>query len=131
MPDKKAIVIVEDNDPIAELIKDTLNAEPDYQAVVVTDGARALEVIRSIKASLILLDLKLPGLDGIQIYDLLQEDPTTRDIPVLFVTANYEERAFKERGFTNYLPKPFDLDELLSTVAAICRPETAHDPLYH
>lgn len=121
--EKKAIIVVEDNEQIAELVKDTLNAEPDYQAVVVNDGAQALEVIRSVKASLILLDLHLPGLDGLQIYDVLQDDPATRDIPVLFLTANAEERRFKERGFTNILAKPFDLDELLARVAAVCRPE--------
>ncbi len=122
IPEKKAIIIVEDNEPIAELVKDTLNAEPDYQAVVVHDGAQALEVIRSVKASLVMLDLHLPGLDGLQIYDLLQADPATRDIPVIFLTANHEERRFKERGFKNVLPKPFDLDELLAYVAELCRP---------
>ena len=122
-PEKKAIVIVEDNEPIAELIKDTLNSESDYQAVVVNDGARALEVIRSVKASLILLDLNLPGISGLQLYDLLQEDPGTREIPVIFVTANHQERVFRERGFSNYIAKPFDLDELLTRVAAACRPE--------
>ena len=123
VPEKKAIIVVEDNEPIAELVKDTLNAEPDYQAVTVNDGAQALEVIRSVKASLILLDLHLPGLDGLQIYDLLQQDTNTRDIPVLFLTANFEDRRFRERGYTNYLAKPFDLDVLLARVAAVCRPE--------
>jgi DNA-binding response OmpR family regulator len=123
VPEKKAIIVVEDNEPIAELVKDTLNSEPDYQAVTVTDGAQALDVIRSVKASLILLDLNLPGLDGLQIYDLLQADAATRDIPVIFLTANFEDRRFKERGYKNYLAKPFDLDELLARVAAVCRPE--------
>ncbi len=127
-PEKKAIVIVEDNEPIAELIKDTLNSEPDYQAVVVNDGAQAIDVIRSIKASLILLDRNLPGLDGLQIYELLQADASTRDIPVLFVTANYLDNAFQERGITNFLPKPFDLDQLLAAVAAACRPEAPDVP---
>src|SRR5690349_9056301 len=102
VPEKKAIIVVEDNEPIAELVKDTLNSEPDYQAVTVNDGARALEVIRSVKASLILLDLHLPGLDGLQIYDLLQAEANTRDIPVIFLTANFEDRRFRERGYTNY-----------------------------
>ena len=59
-PEKKAIVIVEDNEAIAELIKDTLNGEPDYQAVAVRDAALALDIIRSVKASLVLLDVNLP-----------------------------------------------------------------------
>ena len=122
-PEKMAIVIVEDNEPIAELVKDTLNGEPDYQAVVVSDGARALEVIRSLKASLIVMDLNLPGLSGLELYDLLQRDPDTAAVPVLFFTANSQDRAFRERGFANVITKPFNLDELLARVAAICRPE--------
>src|SRR5829696_5803056 len=95
--DKKAIVIVEDNEQIAELIKDTLNAEPDYQAVMVHDGATALEVIRSVKASLILLDVMLPGIDGLQVYDMLREGEDTRQIPVLFITAAYVPNEFRKR----------------------------------
>ncbi|HMA35911.1 MAG TPA: response regulator [Chloroflexia bacterium] len=123
LPERKAIVVVEDNEPIAELIKDTLNAEPDYQAVVVVDGALALEVIRSVKASLILLDINLPGLTGLQLYDILQADEATQSIPVLFVTANIMDPGLQRRGLSNCLAKPFDLDELLARVAAICRPE--------
>ena len=118
---KKAIVIVEDNETIAELIKDTLNAEPDYQAAVVHDGARALEVIRSLKASLILLDVNLPGLSGLQIYDMLQAEEETRDTPVLFVTATAPVEEFQSRNIESYIEKPFDLDELLARVAEVWR----------
>jgi DNA-binding response OmpR family regulator len=120
-PDKKAIVIVEDNEQIAELIKDTLNAEPDYQAVAVHDGALALEVIRSVKASLILLDVNLPGMDGLELYDMLQEDGEMSSIPVIFVTANTDTAEFKRRKLKNYIAKPFDLNELVSRVDGICR----------
>jgi DNA-binding response OmpR family regulator len=120
-PDKKAIVIVEDNEQIAELIKDTLNAEPAYQAVAVHDGALALEVIRSVKASLILLDVNLPGMDGLQLYDMLQEDESMCRIPVIFVTASTDSSEFRSRRFKNYIAKPFDLNDLLSKVEAACR----------
>src|SRR6476661_7484368 len=88
IPDKKAIVVVEDNEAIGELIRDTLNAEPDYQAAIVRDGSLAIEAIRSVKTCLILLDINLPGLNGLQIYDMLQTDEATSGIPVLFVTAS-------------------------------------------
>src|SRR5438105_292153 len=119
--EKKAIVIVEDSEPIAELIKDLLNAEPDYQAVAVHDAALALNTIRSVRASLILMDVNLPGMDGLQLYDMLQEDPDLRAIPVLFVTANSESADFRKRDLTNYIAKPFNLDELLTRVAEVCR----------
>jgi len=121
-PDRKVIVIVEDNEDIAELIKDTLNAEPDYQAVAVNDGARALEVINSVRASLILLDVMLPGLDGLQIYDMLKSDPDTNDVPVIFVTASEYREEFRKRNIQRPVGKPFDLTELLARVAEVCRP---------
>lgn len=121
-PTKKAIVIVEDNEPIAQLMKDTLNEEPDYQAVVVHDGSQALEVIQSVKASLILLDVNLPGIDGLRLYDMLREDESTRSITVIFVTASADPAEFAARGIEGHIAKPFDLGELLSRVAEVCRP---------
>src|SRR3954447_5392819 len=109
--ERKAIVVVEDSEPIADLIKETLNGEPDYQAVVVGDGAQALEVIKSVRASLILLDVGLPGIDGIQLHDMIRAEPTLRDIPIIFLTAYHQTRAFRERNFANVIGKPFTLDE--------------------
>jgi CheY-like chemotaxis protein len=121
--EKKAIVVVEDNEPIADLIKETLNAEPDYQAVVVNNGADAIEVIRSVHASLILLDVGLPGLSGIEIYDILQADPLLREVPIIFLTAQSETRSFRDRQFKHVIAKPFTLDQLLETVARFARPD--------
>ena len=119
IPRNKAIVVVEDDRLLADLIRDALETEPHYHAVAVRDGARALGVVRAIKASLVLLDLNLPGLNGLQIYDLLQKDSATRDIPVIFVTANHQSQALRDRGITNIIPKPFELDDLLSRVAEV------------
>ncbi len=111
---------MEDTEELAELIKEALNQEPEYQAVAVGDAARALEMIQSVKVDLILLDVNLPGMNGIELYDKLQEDEATRRIPVLFVTANVSEPSFRRREFPHALAKPFDLTELLEHVAAIC-----------
>ena len=119
-PERKIVVIVDDTEEIAQLIKETLNAEPDYQGVVVTDSALAMEVIRSVKASLIILDVYLPGISGIELYDLLQDDEATRKIPVLFVTAAHQDPNFAKRNFAYYVAKPFDLDELMKRVTEIC-----------
>ena len=127
-PETEAIVEV--NEPIAELVKDPLNGDPDYQAVAAGDGAHAQEVIRSLKAGLIVMDLNLPGLSGLELYDLLQRDPATAAVPAPFFTAKSQERAFQERGFANVISKPFNLDELLARVAAICR-RSDHAPTAH
>ena len=75
------------------------------------------------KASLILLDIGLPGINGIQVYDILQADEVTRGIPILFVTGSPNLEEFEKRNIKDYIAKPFDLDELLAKVAKICRPE--------
>lgn len=121
VPEKKVIVIVDDNAQIAELIKDALNSEPDYQAVAVTDAALALGVIHSVKASLVLMDVQLPGMSGLELYDELQDGEATRQIPVIFITANADSATFQARNLSNYIAKPFDLDELLKRVAEMCR----------
>jgi DNA-binding response OmpR family regulator len=121
-PERKIVVVVEDTHEIAQLIKDTLNSEPDFQAVVVTDSALAMEVIRSVKASLIIMDVYLPGISGIELHDLLKMDDGTNGIPVLFVTAAHGDPTFKKRKFDHFIAKPFDLDELLVKVRAITSP---------
>jgi CheY-like chemotaxis protein len=127
LPEKKAIVVVEDNEAIAELIRDTLNAEPDYRAAIVHDGGLAVGAIRSVKASLILLDIELPGVNGLQIFDILRADEVTRKIPILFVTGSLNLKEFEKRNIKDYVAKPFDIDELLVHVAKLCRPEYHQD----
>jgi CheY-like chemotaxis protein len=114
---KKTIVIIEDNTNIADLIRTTLNDETEYQALTVDDGSRALEVVQSVEASLILLDVMLPSMDGFQVYDMLKADPATSDIPIIFVTASMDDAEFKKRNIDHHIRKPFELVELLATVA--------------
>jgi CheY-like chemotaxis protein len=122
LPEKKAILIVEDTAEIAELIRDLLNAEPDYQAAVARDASEAIELLRAVQTDLILLDVGLPGMDGFQLYDLLQDDPATKHIPIVFVTATTNAAAIKERKAHKYVAKPFNLDHLMETVAEVLRP---------
>ena len=119
-PEKKALIIVEDNEAVAEVIKDTLNGEPGYRAVVVHDGTQALEVIHSIQVDAVLLDVALPGLSGPQIYDALKADSATRHVPVIFITAHYDAPEFKRLGITSFIAKPFNLDDLLARVEEVC-----------
>jgi CheY-like chemotaxis protein len=114
------ILIVEDDEGMAELIRHILMMVPGYDPIAVHDGVQALEMLHSIRACIVLLDYKLPGLNGFQLYDMLQADETTRDIPVLFVTGYADEPEFRRRHVENYLQKPFDIDGLLNSVERIC-----------
>jgi two-component system, OmpR family, phosphate regulon response regulator PhoB len=125
MPDdlrKKVVVIGEDDEPIATLLRDSINDEDGYQAVVVSDGALVLETVRQVHADLLILDIMMPGLSGFEVYDRVRADPDIRDMPVLFVSAATPqfEAEFKERGITDIISKPFDLNDLLDKVRVLC-----------
>src|SRR5438046_8794772 len=97
---KKVVVIGEDDEPIATLIRDSINDEDGYQAVVVSDGALVLETVRQVHADLLVLDIMMPGLSGFEVYDRVRSDADIRNLPVLFVSAatNQFAAGFTRRG---------------------------------
>ena len=119
---KKVVVIGEDDEPIAVLLRDAISDEPGYQAVVVSDGALVLETVRQVHADLLILDIMMPGLSGLEVYDRVREESNIRDMPVLFVSANLPlyDPEFKRRNITTVLTKPFDLNDLLQRVRTLC-----------
>ena len=121
---KHVVVIGEDDEPIARLLRDAINDEPAYQAVIVPDGALVLETVRQVHADLLILDVMMPGLSGIEVFDRVRADPDVRNMPVLFVTAATQdyEKQFTDRKVADVISKPFDLNELLAKVRALCPP---------
>jgi len=124
---KRVVVIGEDDEPIAVLLRDAVNDEPGYQSVVVHDGAMLIDTVRQVHADLLILDIMMPGLNGFEIYDKVREDPEIRNMPVLFVSAAAAQfdREIKKRSITDVIAKPFDLNDLLERVRALCPP---YDP---
>lgn len=124
-PSKKRVVVVgEDDEPIAFLLRDSFNDEPGYQAVVVRDGALVLETLRQVKADVLILDIMMPGLNGLEVFDLIRADASIKDLPVLFMsaaTASYDEE-LKRRGIRDVLAKPFDLNDLIGRIKKLCPP---------
>jgi DNA-binding response OmpR family regulator len=96
---KETILVVEDDADIVELLQYTLERE-GYPVLVAKDGERGLAEARRRKPGLVLLDLMLPGMDGLEICRALKADPTTRAIPVVMLTAKGEEsdRTVLRRG---------------------------------
>ena len=86
-----------------------------YQAESVNSGKEAIEKARSQKPNLILLDITMPELDGIEVCRVLREEPSTATIPIVMVTARYEENIIAsaiESGADDYIVKPFEPQEL-------------------
>lgn len=118
------MVVGEDDEPIARLLHDAINDEPAYQAVIVPDGALVLETVRQVHADLLILDVMMPGLNGIEVFDRVRADTDVRDMPVLFVTAASVDfsRQFRDRKISDVISKPFDLNDLLAKVRKLCPP---------
>jgi len=119
---KKVVVIGEDDEPIARLLRDAINDEAAYQAVIVPDGALVLGTVRQVKADLLILDVMMPGLNGLEVFDRVRADPDVQNMPVLFVTAASKdyERQFADRQISDVIAKPFDLNDLLAKVRVLC-----------
>ncbi|MEA2662524.1 MAG: hypothetical protein QOH08_2096 [Chloroflexota bacterium] len=120
----KRVLIGEDDEPIAVFLRDAINDEPGYQAVVVADGRKVLVGARDAAADLLILDIMMPGLSGFEVYDRLRADPGTATLPILFISAAVGHFAedFLRRGITDVIAKPFDLNDFLDRVRAICPP---------
>lgn len=117
----KTILLVEDDKHLADGLQMNLEAE-GYQVVTVDEGNRALEVFTNGNFDLILLDIMLPGLDGLSICRALRQRGET--VPILFVTARDQTDDRIEglvAGGDDYIPKPFDLKELLARIQGIFR----------
>jgi len=120
---KETILVVEDENDIQELIRYNL-AKEGYRITLVSNGAGALRTARANLPDLILLDLLLPGMDGLEICRQLKGAPKTSHIPVLMVTAKGEEAdvvAGLELGADDYITKPFSPRVLLARVRTALR----------
>ena len=119
----ESILVVEDEEDILDLISYNLK-QARFSVIAVESGEEALEVASEEKFSLVLLDLMLPGIDGLEVCRLLRAKPETKNIPVLMLTARTEEVdriVGLELGADDYLTKPFSPRELVLRVQAILR----------
>ena len=123
----KVVLIGEDDDAIADTLADAIGDRAGYRPVVMSDGSFVLETARRIKPDALILDIGLPGLDGVRIYDELRADPGTERTPVLFISAAaaYHARELAGRGVTDVFAKPFDLNAVLDRLFAVCPTEDA------
>jgi two-component system phosphate regulon response regulator PhoB len=117
------ILVVEDEADILDVLEYTLSRE-GYRVLSTRDGADAIELAQQEAPRLILLDLMLPGLDGLEVCRKLKSDAVTRDIPVIMVTAKGEESDIVlglGLGADDYVTKPFSPKELVARVKTVLR----------
>ncbi len=119
----KKILIVEDEHDVVKLLKYNLEKE-GYQVHYTTEGSLALAEIRRGEPDLVILDLMLPGLDGLEICRQLRRNEKYTSLPVLMLTARSEETdrvVGLEMGADDYVSKPFSMRELVARVRALLR----------
>ncbi|MBO0778126.1 MAG: response regulator transcription factor, partial [Ktedonobacteraceae bacterium] len=116
-------LIVDDEENIIELIRLGLRYE-GFQVETASDGEQGVTLAQRVSPDVIILDVMMPGIDGLEVLRRLRANPTTRDIPILMLTAKDEvsDRILGlQTGADDYLTKPFDFYELLERIRAVLR----------
>ena len=121
-----SILVVEDDEPTAELLRAVLNDVSGWGATVVHDAAAAREVFKHVRIEVLVLDVNLPGITGLELLELLRRDPHWAEPPVILMSAHVEnpdvQEAMRRGDAVRFLPKPFDVDRLVEAVATAAAP---------
>lgn len=115
---KEKILLVEDEEDILELVRYNLDRE-GYRVIAVATGEKALKALKEETYDLVVLDLMLPGVDGLEVCKRIKSDPETGDVPVIMLTARSEEADVVtglELGADDYITKPFTSVELVAAI---------------
>ena len=120
---RNRLLVVEDNPVSLRLLKQLLKAH-GYEVLGTPEGLQALDLAREEQPDLILMDIRLPDISGLEVTRLLKQDDRTKTIPIIAVTAltsPEDERQGLESGCDAYIPKPITLGNLLRTIEAFLK----------
>ena len=118
----KKILIIDDEADICNFSKKVLERTGKFQATVTQDSVAGINIARSEKPDLILLDINMPQLDGGEVAQQLSDSPLTSSIPIVFITALLTKEDLDPEGRVNkhfFLPKPISPNELIDKIEAI------------
>lgn len=128
--EKETILVVDDEEDIIELIKYNLKNE-GYAILIALTGEEALKIAKKSQPDLIVLDLMLPGIDGLEVTKHLKNNEATQEIPIVMLTAKGEESDIitgLELGANDYISKPFSPKVLVARIRAILRRRRKNSP---
>ena len=115
-----SILVVEDDEAAADLIREVLNDVVGWGATVVHDAAAARAVFQHVRIEVLVLDVNLPGISGIELLGLLRLDPHWNEPPIVLMSANSGQPsvadALRRGSVTTFLKKPFDVDQLVEEI---------------
>lgn len=116
------VLAVDDNDDILNLIEGLLLDEKQYNVIKSNSGQKALEIIEKEHIDIVILDLMMPEMDGMEVLDVLRKNPKTKDLKVIILTAKDSISDFSEsleKGISLYLNKPFSYEKLKYSLDAV------------
>jgi len=116
---KKTIFIAEDNEVYLKLVKAVVNTMPDLEVIMETEGGRALELIKKDNPDLIILDIQLPGINGIEICKELRKLSEFKNTPIIAMTGypeDFDESIVSEAGFNKFFSKPIELNDFIKSI---------------
>jgi CheY-like chemotaxis protein len=125
------LLYVEDNPANLTLIEKLVSRRPDIRLLSARDGNRGIEIAIASRPDVILMDINLPGISGIQALKILAEDPATASIPVIALSANAMPDDIEkglEAGFFRYLTKPIKVNEFMETLDVAWKFSRAGEP---
>ncbi len=123
-------ILITDDDPLMRmLLKETLEKLEDkgVELLAVDNGEEAIEIVRTEKPGLIILDVMMPGMNGFEVCDIVKNELGMKDVYVLMLTANvqgFDKQNYKDVGADNFMTKPFNPDEIIKKAAEILEIET-------
>ena len=127
---KDVILVVDDEEDIRELVRYNVT-KSDYEVVLAATGGEGLALAQQVRPALILLDIMLPGVDGLEVCRRLKADPVLRKTPIVMISALGEEKdivAGLELGADDYVSKPFSPGVLVARIKSVIR-RTGADPV--
>ena len=112
----KLVLIAEDDPDLADVLREALTERLEVETDAVANGALVMDAVTARRPDLLILDVGLPGLNGLDVFDLLRSDLHWQGVPVLFLTALPDQAATANAttGVHEVLAKPFDVDELIA-----------------
>jgi|RhiMethySRZTD1v2_1073278.scaffolds.fasta_scaffold855886_1 CheY-like chemotaxis protein len=115
-----SILVVEDDEAVAELIREVLNDVVGWGATVVHNAAAARQIFQHVHIEVLVLDVNLPGISGLELLALLRQDPHWNEPPIMLMSADAGQPAvtdaLREHAVTAFLQKPFDVDQLVAEI---------------
>ncbi|MDX1617834.1 MAG: response regulator transcription factor [Balneolaceae bacterium] len=123
MADKQTILVVDDEQDLLDLIEYNLKKE-GFDVLKAEDGEEGIKVARRTSPDLVLLDIMMPKMDGLEVVDFMRNDDDLKRIPIIFLTARGDEKTEVEglnKGGDDYITKPISTTKLISRIKAVLR----------